>query len=324
MRILCFMPRNMRFGPSNATSIDLCVYDLIAASRYRKDTKIVCCENETLFSGLDVTTYPPKVDRHKSRKIKFALKKAVDSKADLIVVQQHMPTAAAVAWRIETPVILHKHNMTKPIPKTGMFNRLKHRWRVSEYNRLAGIIFVSAACQRIFQADWPEIKVPMGVVNNGLDFAEWQPAEVRKKEIICVGRAAPEKGIKEAAEGIATILAANPDWSARLILSEPTRFPDYLQSIKDTIKPVADRVTINVNQRFAFVRERLQEAAIAIIPSKWEEPFGRTALEAHAGGCAVITSGTGGLAEISGDNGLAGSLEVRFEQKLNFHRLEMH
>jgi glycosyltransferase involved in cell wall biosynthesis len=304
MRILCFMPRNMRFGPSNATSIDLCVHDLIAASRYRNETKIVCCENETLFSGLDVTTYPREVDRRKSRKITFALKNAVDNKADLIVVQQHMPTAAAVARRINTPVILYKHNMTKPIPKTGVFNRLKHLWRVSEYNRLAGIIFVSEACQKIFQSDWPEIKTPMGVVNNGLDFSEWQPAEVRRKEIICVGRAAPEKGIKEAAEGIAAILSSNLDWSARLILSEPARFPDYLQSVKDAIKPVADRVSIDLNQRFAFVRERLQEAAIAIIPSKWEEPFGRTALEAHAGGCAVITSGTGGLAEISGDHAL--------------------
>ncbi|MDX2287902.1 MAG: glycosyltransferase, partial [Hyphomicrobiaceae bacterium] len=36
------------------------------------------------------------------------------------------------------------------------------------------------------------------------------------------------------------------------------------------------------------------------VPSVWREPFGRTALEAHAGGCAVISSGSGGLAEVSG------------------------
>jgi glycosyltransferase involved in cell wall biosynthesis len=317
MRILCFMPRNMRFGPSNATSIDLCVYDLIAASRYRNETKIVCCENETLFPDLDITTYPPKVDRHKSQKISFALRQANADKADLIVVQQHMPTAAAVARRITTPVILHKHNMTKPIPQRGIFRRLKHKWRVAEYNRLAGIIFVSEACKKIFQDDWPEIKTPMGVVNNGLDFNEWLPAETRKKEIISVGRAAPEKGIKEAAEGIVSVLSAEPAWTARLILSEPQRFPDYLKQFNQTLK---------------VVKERLQEAAIAIIPSKWEEPFGRTALEAHAAGCAVITSGTGGLTEISGDYALflpknftgadiAGKLKLLMEDEAERTRL---
>ena len=67
-----------------------------------------------------------------------------------------------------------------------------------------------------------------------------------------------------------------------------------------TLQPVADRVTMEFDQTLPTVRERLQEAAIAIVPSKWEEPFGRTALEAHAAGCAVISSGTGGLKEVSG------------------------
>ncbi len=47
-----------------------------------------------------------------------------------------------------------------------------------------------------------------------------------------------------------------------------------------------------------------ERAAIAMIPSKWREPFGRTCLEAHAGGAAVISSGSGGLREISGDAAL--------------------
>jgi glycosyltransferase involved in cell wall biosynthesis len=52
------------------------------------------------------------------------------------------------------------------------------------------------------------------------------------------------------------------------------------------------------------VKAACEQAAIALVPSKWAEPFGRTALEAHAGGAALISSGTGGLREASGDHAL--------------------
>ena len=45
------------------------------------------------------------------------------------------------------------------------------------------------------------------------------------------------------------------------------------------------------------VLKYLSKSEIAIIPSRWEEPFGRTALEASSRGCATIISNTGGLPE---------------------------
>lgn len=304
MRILCFMPRNMRFGPTNATSIDLCVYDLIKASRYRETTKVLCCENESLFTGLNISTYPASIDRHKAKKNKFAQEQVRANSADLVVVQQHLPTAAGVARKVSAPVILHKHNLIKPVRAAGVFSSLKRRWHVNQYRALAGIIFVSETCRDRFRADWPEVTIPMAVVYNGLDFGEWRPANIRRNEIVCVGRAAPEKGIKEASEAVVSVLRDQPSWSARFILSETQRFPDYLQDVIATLQPVADRVTVETNQTLPVVRERLESAAIALVPSKWEEPFGRTALEAHAAGCAVISSGTGGLREVSGDNAM--------------------
>jgi glycosyltransferase involved in cell wall biosynthesis len=142
----------------------------------------------------------------------------------------------------------------------------------------------------------------MAVVYNGLDFSQWRPAERRRNEIICFGRAAPEKGVKEAADAVVRLLAMESAWSARFILSESQRFPEYLRDVIETLQPASDRVVIELNKTLPVVRERLQDAAIAIVPSKWDEPFGRTALEAHAAGCAVISSGTGGLKEVSGNH----------------------
>ena len=290
MRILVFMPRNMRFGPSNASSVDLCVRDLIAASRYRETTTIVCCENETLFPDLSIATYSDTVDASRRRKLAF--------------VQQHLPTAAVLARRSAAPVIFHKHNMTKAVPRGGVLNNLRRRWRLRQYNSLAGIIFVSHACKDAFHKDWPEVQTPCAVVHNGLDFSEWHPSQQRLNEIICVGRAAPEKGIKEAALAMAAVLGAYNSWRGRLILAEPNRFPEYLDEVLAAIRPVAQRVTVEFSQPFSIVQQRYQDAAIAIIPSKWEEPFGRTALEAHAAGCAVISATSGGLPEINANNAL--------------------
>ena len=40
-----------------------------------------------------------------------------------------------------------------------------------------------------------------------------------------------------------------------------------------------------------------KKSSIAVVPSKWQEPFGRTAMESAAYGCATITSKKGGLPE---------------------------
>ena len=288
----------MRFGPSNASSIDLCVRDLVAASRYRNTTTVICCENETLFPGIDVRTYSRAVDDSRRRKVAFALREISRISPDLIVVQQHFPTAAALASRTRVPVVLHKHNMIKPVPGGGFFNAFRRWLKLRQYRALAGMIFVSEFCRRTFDADWPEVQLPSSVVYNGLDFSEWRPAEQKLDEIICVGRAAPEKGIKEAALAVAAVLKDHAGWRARFILSEPKRFPAYFEEVLAAIRPLENRITIELSQPFAVVKERYENARIAIVPSKWEEPFGRTALEAHAAGCAVISSGTGGMSEI--------------------------
>ena len=40
-----------------------------------------------------------------------------------------------------------------------------------------------------------------------------------------------------------------------------------------------------------------EKTSIAVTCSRWEEPFGRTSLEASSRGCAVIISNRGGLKE---------------------------
>ncbi|MDC1176563.1 glycosyltransferase [Candidatus Pelagibacter sp.] len=45
------------------------------------------------------------------------------------------------------------------------------------------------------------------------------------------------------------------------------------------------------------ILEKFKQSSISVVCSRWEEPFGRTALEASSRGCAVIISNRGGLNE---------------------------
>ena len=77
------------------------------------------------------------------------------------------------------------------------------------------------------------------------------------------------------------------DWRA-ISIGEERRFQDFPRHIRHS----------NLGQlAHNKVIKYLEKSEIAIIPSRWEEPFGRTSLEAASRGCATIISGTGGLSE---------------------------
>ena len=46
-----------------------------------------------------------------------------------------------------------------------------------------------------------------------------------------------------------------------------------------------------------YILKKLEEASISVACSRWNEPFGRSSLEASSRGCAVIISDKGGLKE---------------------------
>jgi glycosyltransferase involved in cell wall biosynthesis len=141
-------------------------------------------------------------------------------------------------------------------------------------------------------------------VNNGLDFSDWSPQRERNPEILCVARCAPEKGMLEAAQAVAKVLPQHSRWRAGFVLADVERKPEYFERVRNTLSTVSDRIWLRTGVPFDEVKHAYERAAIALVPSKWEEPFGRTALEAHAGGAALISSGTGGLSEISGEAAL--------------------
>ena len=62
-----------------------------------------------------------------------------------------------------------------------------------------------------------------------------------------------------------------------------------------------DRLELKGFQNHKTVLKTFKKTEISIVCSRWNEPFGRTSLEASSNGCAVIISNRGGLPETNSD-----------------------
>ena len=67
-----------------------------------------------------------------------------------------------------------------------------------------------------------------------------------------------------------------------------------------------------------FILNFLKKVSISVICSRWDEPFGRTSLEAASRGSAVIISNKGGLPETSKSAIILKSLDEKTLYKRNF------
>lgn len=298
VRIVIILPRGMCFGPKGATAIDLCVRDLIRHSAYRRTTTILGEPVDQPFGDVDfqaVSTASARTAESAARAFAEAARRL---DPDIVVVHQHLPIAAGIARRLNAPVLLHRHGR---VGSMSPVRRLRH-W--SRYRRFAKTIWVSQDARRSFELQFPSLAQHACTIYNGLDFDEWSPRSVRDKLVLFVGRASPEKGVIQAAQGVARALRAQQDWRALFILSRLDGHDDYLSEINEELSPLGNRVSVRFDVEHSDVKAAFERAAVVLVPSLIAEAFGRTALEAGAGGAALISSGSGGLSEITGDDAL--------------------
>ena len=109
----------------------------------------------------------------------------------------------------------------------------------------------------------------------------------KKKIITFVGKLNSSKGYDLFGKATIKILNEYKDWNVHVFGDEPR-----------------EKLTFNhprfINFGFknhSYILKKLEETSISIACSRWNEPFGRSSLEASSRGCAVIISDKGGLKE---------------------------
>jgi glycosyltransferase involved in cell wall biosynthesis len=201
------------------------------------------------------------------------------------------------------PVTLVLHNDPRTMrgaKSPAARQRLRHR--------LAAIITVSDFVRRGFLEGLNDPSgCPLQVIHNAIDPASLPPPPaVRDKLILFAGRVVPDKAPDAFVAACARALPHLPGWRAEIIGTDGFSADIGDSSFIRRLRPqaAAANVTMRGYQPHPHVLEALSRAAIAVVPSRWDEPFGLAALEALASGTALICSMRGGLAEVAGDAAL--------------------
>jgi glycosyltransferase involved in cell wall biosynthesis len=219
------------------------------------------------------------------------------------IIEHHQQVKQAVAVASAMPDaahILYRHNALKT-PRNGF-----DAWRYNRrYAAMDGFVFVSEAERALFSDAHPHLADRAWAVPNPIEIEPWLKAPEHREPVIAfAGRAMPEKGVDIICAALPAVLDRNPEWRAVLMLADWERHRHWAAPHVAALDRYGDRVTVLRSAPLSTVQRQMQTASIALMPSIWAEPFGLAAIEAHAAGAALISSGRGGLREASGPHAL--------------------
>lgn len=299
MKIAVIMPCPwMHFSPRQATSSELTVHDILIRLPNNHSSVVYAQKIDDPYTDVPCIFFPRNT-KNDNRLLAERIAQSISTdKINMIIVEQHLPTAVKINRFLPSlPILLHRHNNYDPPHKN-----IIRRWIQSRrFKSIAGIAFVSEYSRQHFIKNWGAIvSCPTFVIFNGMDLSGWAPCPPsdRSSEILFVGRSIPEKGGLELAYALQQILPRYPNWRARFIIGDPDTNPPYRQELLSALDKVKNQTTIAFQRPWTEIQYAYEHADIAVVPSIWEEPFGRTALESMAGGAALISSTRGGLNEV--------------------------
>lgn len=279
--------------------MEMVALTLNARSRYGKDIRIICDAGAADPALPDLVTVPAGLGKTARTNAVLAQLKAFNP--DIVEYHQQLGPAAELAKALPGPIhVLYRHTRIKP-PKNP-FERFRYRRRLQAFDHL---LFVSDAACAEFRADYPGFRGAVSAVCNPIDPDLWRGSpETREPLILFTGRAMPEKGLDAFCEALATVLDRHPDWRGALMLGDWDKHANWAAPQVARLDRFGDRVEIYRSAPMAAVIETTRRAAVAVTPSRVAEALGLTALEAHAAGAALVSSGRGGLREASGEHAL--------------------
>jgi glycosyltransferase involved in cell wall biosynthesis len=269
-----------------------------------------------------------------SRPAQRRFDEAVEQAApDVVHVHNPFPqftaSVLASAARRGLPVVWSVHNRRVVCVGGGNFRdgqactRCRPGWRLpgirfgcyNQSSMASALITASSSIYRSLARRRVTAVAPSGYVRDWLvDTAGFDPGRVRLK-YNGVGRPAPGLALKPAAEGRAFLFVGRlaPYKGVSLLLDAWARTRGELDaelrvvgdgSLADEVRAAATadpRITWLGALAVEDVPDELAAARAVVMPSTWQEPFGRVAAEALAYERAVITTGSGGLGEIVDD-----------------------
>lgn len=314
-RVAAILPPREGFGPHSAGAIALLQARLteerpgLAASAFATTIIGAQAGSEPLFPrpyrAVRQGWWPIGGDRRYAAGVGQALRAL---RPALIEVHNRPDLARRLAGRFPARrIALFLHNDPR-----GMRGAARAAERAALSAGLGRVVCVSGFLADCWMEGLPATLPRPSVLPNCLDLAALPPplpAERRQARILFTGRLVADKGADAFVAACAAALPELPGWQAAMIGADRFR-PDSPETpFIAALRPRAEAAGISLlgYRDHATVMTELSGSAIAVVPSRWQEPFGLAALEAMAAGAALVASRRGGLAELT--EGVAAVIE---------------
>ena len=285
LKIATILPYKENYSVENASAASLWVAEFFKNSKFKSNNYIygyTKSKNYLTHNYINIKLNSIN-SRFKSTTNEYSKKliKEINNKEfDIVEVHNRPLLLFNLAKKINSRLIFYFHN--DPLSMNGS-------------KKISERLFILKICEKIiFVSEWVRNRFFLDIdkklsTKTDVIYPSVNPQTISKKNkfITFVGKLNHSKGYDVFSKSIIKILNEFPKWKALSIGNEDRRTIFIDHKNHKELGFLNHKKTLNI----------LNKSEIAVVPSKWEEPFGRTALEASSRGCATIISNRGGLIE---------------------------
>ena len=298
MKISILLPYKENFSKNYAGAVSIFIKGINKYSKYKQNIKIYGNTNyQNLLSKNYINIPFKKKLFHSSSKIyvKNFIKIESKRKSDLIEIHNRPSYLNYFKKATNLKIVFYFHN--DPLSMNGSKTTQERKFIL---NFCKKIIFNSEWTKKRFFKNLDIFYINSEKIEVIYQSTNKSHVDIKKKEktIMFVGRLNKSKGFDLFGSAIIRILNEFKDWNALVFGDEP----------REQIIFRHKRLILNGYQSNDKVLNSFKKSSIAIVCSRWDEPFGRSSLEASSRGCAVIVSNKGGLPETITDGIILKSL----------------
>ena len=285
MNIAILLPYKENFSKNFAGAVSIFVNDTNKLSKFYKTIKVYGFteEKNTLKNYQNINLKKKIFQSTSSQYLKNFNKIIYKKKIDILEIHNRPHYIDFLNKINNCKKILYFHN--DPLNMQGSITKYERENLIKNTDK---IIFNSYWSKSRYLIDLDKFKnsnklevVHQSTSRKKINFSQ------KKKIISFIGKLNSSKGYDVFGKAIVKILDKYNDWSSIVIGDEPRQ--KHFFNHKNL-----HHLGFKNN---SYILKKLETVSISVVPSKWDEPFGRSSMEAASRGCALIKTNTGGLSE---------------------------
>ena len=289
MKISVLLPYKENFSNNYAGAVSLFVRDTILNSKFYRNTYVFGSMDDGkpfLKNYINIKLKNSFYQSNSKNYISKFILKENQINSDIIEIHNRPNFVKFLKNFKDKKILLYFHN--DPLSMNGSKSVKDRLFLLNNIDKI------------LFNSEWSQKRFFIRIANEKLlkqktsicyqSTSKWSVNFSKKKKLISfIGKLNSAKGYDLFGDAILKILDKHDNWKSVVIGDEP----------REKIQFNHKNLKVHGYTKNERILNLLKNVSISVICSRWEEPFGRTSLEAASRGSAVIISNRGGLPETS-------------------------